>query len=262
MSLSLPYTLKRLIAQFIMPVPFVIELFVLGWLLQRFTRFRRTGTSLKVIAGCLFLAFAYGWGGTFLYRLERQYPPFDPTPEQCERLRGCDVVVLGQGMAENSDIPVRFRDTATFMQRLLEGVRVNRLIPESRLLVSMAGDASVSDKNLFLDEYAKTVGVPRERFAILDGAHDTSEEARFAMATTHTNVLIIVTSASHIPRAVRIFEKTSAHPIPAPCDYVRLSPGWNKFSFSALPLPSSSGLNYANTAAHEWMGTVYESITP
>ncbi|MEI7900044.1 MAG: ElyC/SanA/YdcF family protein [bacterium] len=262
MSLAIPYTLKRFIAQFLMPVPLVIELFVLGWVLSRFTRFKRTGTVLKVLAVCLFFAFGYGWGGAFLYRIERLYPPFDPTPEQCENLRGCDVVVLGQGMATESDLPVRCRNNATFLQRLLEGVRVSRLIPESRILVSMAGEAPLSDKTQFLNEYADVVGVPRERFIILNGARDTTEEARFAVAASRTNTLIIATSATHIPRAVKIFKKACARPIPASCDYARVAPRKWEFTLSALPLPSGHGFEDSQRAAHEWLGSVYESVKP
>lgn len=259
MSLVLPYALKRFIAQFLMPIPLVIECFILGWFLCHFTRFKRLGTAIKVLSGCLFLAFGYGWGSSYLYRTERLYPPFDPTSEQCEQLRGCDVVVLGQGMVSDSELPVRYRNGASFYQRLLEGVRVGRLIPESRILVSMAGEAPLDGKTQFLDEYALTVDFPRSRFVIINGAHDTTEEAQLALAATHTNTIIIATSAAHIPRAVTIFEKKGAHPIPAPCDYVRVSPDRTEFSLSTLPFPSSNGFDCSARAAHEWLGMVYES---
>jgi hypothetical protein len=134
MSFALPFFLKRFISQFMMPVPLVIGLFALGWVLGRFPRFKRTGNTLKVLAGCLFLIFGCGWGTSYLYRHERFFPPFDPSVAQRESLRGVDVVVLGQTFAEESDLPVRYRANASLMLRLLEGVRVAKLIPESRLL--------------------------------------------------------------------------------------------------------------------------------
>lgn len=262
MSLALPYTLKRLIAQFLMPVPVVVEVFMLGWVLARFTRFKRTGRACELLAGCMFLAFAYGWGGQLLFRLERQYPPFAPTPDECERLRGCDVLVLGQGMTSDSDLPVRYRVNATFCQRLLEGVRVSRLIPESRILISMAGEAPQKDKEQFVAEYAFEVGLPRGRFVIINGARDTAEEVRMALGVTRTNRLILATSATHMPRAVHIVAKASAYALPAPCDYTRLSVSHSEWSLSNLPFPSSHGFELSQRAAHEWLGASYEALAP
>lgn len=260
MSFVLPFTLKRFIAQFLMPLPFVVEVFILGWLLVRYTRFKRTGKGCKVLAGCLFLAFSYGFGNSYLFRIERQYPPFDPTPAQCEQLRGCDVLVLGQGMVAESDLPLRYRVNATFYQRLLEGVRISRLIPESRIIVSMAGDASAKDKAQFVADYAQTVGVPRSRFEIIGGARDTSEEVRMALNIARTNTLIVATSATHIPRALALVRSLSAHPIAAPCDYTRQSATSSEFTLSNLPLPSSHGFELSKRAAHEWMGSIYEAL--
>jgi uncharacterized SAM-binding protein YcdF (DUF218 family) len=260
MSLILPYTLKRFIAQFLMPVPLVIEVFVLGWVLGRFTRFKRTGTVCKVLAGCLFLAFSYGLGSSYIWRIERQYPPFDPTPVQCEQLRGSEVLVLGQGMVAESDLPLRYRVNATFYQRLLEGVRISRLIPESRIIVSMPGDASSLDKAQFVEDYAQTVGVPRSRFEIIGGARDTSEEVRMALNIARTNTLIVATSATHIPRALELVRSLSGHPIAAPCDYTRQSATSSEINLSNLPLPSSHGFELSKRAAHEWMGSMYEAL--
>jgi uncharacterized SAM-binding protein YcdF (DUF218 family) len=259
MSLALPYTLKRLIAQFLMPVPLVIELFVLGWALARFTRFKRTGRAAVILSACLFLAFSYGVGHKYLFRLERLYPPFAPTPKECEQMRGLDILVLGQGMVAESDLPVRGRANGTFYLRLLEGVRVCRLIPDSRLLVSMAGEVPRADKELFVHEFAATVGLPESRFVILDGARDTSEEVRMAIGATRTNTLIVATSASHIPRALAIMRKSGAAGVPAPCDYTRQSAERTELSLSNLPLPSGHGFELSQRAMHEWLGAMYEA---
>ena len=259
MSFALPFTLKRLISQFLMPVPLVIGLFALGWVLRRFTRFRRTGTAFKVLAGCLFLVFGQGWGASYLHRHERLFPPFDPEAAQLESLRGVDVVVLGQSFAEESDLPVRYRANAAMMLRLLEGVRVAKLIPDSRLLVSMAGAASEQEKSDFLKEFAVTAVFPMTRIVMLTGACDTSDEARLAMARTRTNTVVVATSAAHMPRALCIFTKKGANPIPAPCDYQ--TPSKHKtWSWTALPLPSGLGFCHAEGAVYEWLGSLYERI--
>lgn len=261
MSFTFPLGLKRFIAQFLMPVPLVVEIFILGWALARFTRFKRTGMVCKIMSGCLFLAFSFGFGSHYIFQIERKYQPFDPSIIECENLRGCNILVLGQGMPTDSDLPIRYRVNATFCQRLFEGVRVSRLIPESQILVSMAGDAPLKDKDAFIKEFAGTVGLPKERFVLLNGARDTKEEVRLAHQLVRTNRLIVVSSATHIPRALEIARKQSISAIPSPCDYTRQVATNAVYSITALPLPSSHGFELSNKAAHEWLGSIYESLT-
>ena len=176
------FGLKKFISQFLMPMPLVCECFLLGWVLTRFTKYKKTGKCFSFLALFLFLLFGYGFGRTYLYNLERRYPPFDPTPEQCEALRGAPVVVLGQGMPIQSDLPLRYQNNPVFERRLFEGVRVAKLIPESRLIISMAGEASNSVKQAFLDGYMLQVNFPTNRVFMFTTARDTSEEAKLANA--------------------------------------------------------------------------------
>ncbi|MDA3926408.1 MAG: YdcF family protein [Kiritimatiellae bacterium] len=263
-------------------------------MLYRFTRYKKTGFALKITALFLFLLFSYGFGRTYIYNLERRYPPFDPTPEQCEQLRGTPIVVLGQGMSEKSDLPVRYQNNSCFERRLFEGIRVAKLIPDSCLIVSMGGDASNSVKQVALDYYIQQFCFPTNRVTMFTMARDTSEEANLAKQLlitqwavgrgqhpsastnfstlelsnfrtnelTHcrTNALILATSASHIPRAIKIFQKQGLSPIASPCDY-RFCERESSSEWYMWPLPSGSNFNYSNAAAHEWMGNVYESIT-
>ncbi|MDD5704294.1 MAG: ElyC/SanA/YdcF family protein [Kiritimatiellae bacterium] len=249
----LPHLLKRILGQFLMPLPLVLELFLLGWMIRHWTRFKRTGSLLRLLSGVLFLAFGYGIGNNALYRLERQYPPFDPTPAQCERLRGCDIVVLGQGLAPDSDLPVRFRDNDVFRARMMEAARVARLIPDSRLLISMAGLSPSADKQVALEEYAAQYRFGPERLAMFTDARDTAEETARALSLARTNVLILVTSASHLPRALRLFAQHGSHPLPASCDYAIREPS-PPYTLSRLPLPTTR--NWLNTERyfHEMLG--------
>lgn len=264
-----PFGLKKIISQFLMPMPLVCECLLLGWILYRFTRYKKTGTFFTLLSLVLFLLFGYGFGRTYLYNLERRYPAFDPTLQQCEVLRGTPIVVLGQGMPEKSDLPVRYQNNPVFERRLLEGVRVAKLIPESRLVVSMAGDASERVKKAALDDYVQQLNFPTNRVFMFTTARDTSDEAKLAkqilaaehnsQLTTHHS-LILATSASHIPRAIKIFRKSGLEPIPSPCDYVELQPPEFKTKWPYLPLPSGRNFDLSNTAVHEWMGNSYERI--
>ena len=308
----MPFQLKKFISQFLMPMPLVCECFLLGWVLTRFTKYKKTGKCFSFLALFLFLLFGYGFGRTYLYNLERRYPAFDPTPEQCEALRGAPVVVLGQGMPIKSDLPLRYQNNPVFERRLFEGVRCAKLIPESRLIVSMAGEASDSVKQAFLNGYMLQVNFPTNRVSMFTTARDTSEEAKLANARirecanakmlecangvspqvssfkcpvsnlpTHaltnsrtnelsnfrtlelsnfrTNVLILTTSASHIPRAMKIFQKQGVIPIASPCDYTDFKePEFTWENWYQWPLPNGKNFDDSQRALYEWLGNLFE----
>jgi uncharacterized SAM-binding protein YcdF (DUF218 family) len=316
------FGVKKFLSQFLMPMPLVCECLLLGLILTRFTQYKKTGRFFTLLSLLIFLLCGYGFGRTYLYNLERRYPSFEPTPEQCEALRGTPVVVLGQGMPETSDLPLRYQNNYVFDRRLFEGVRVAKLIPESQLVISMAGEAPDTIKRLFLDEYMALVNFPTNRVFMFTTARDTSEEAACAKLLiekcanarmrecanrtsnkvstnefpnssiralpaaspipefTHSSIralpaaspipefphssiraLILATSASHIPRAMKIFQKAGMEPIAAPCDYTDVEKPANVWKTWYLPpLPNGRKIDQSERACYEWLGNLYESL--
>lgn len=278
------FEIKKMISQFLMPVPVVTVVFLVGWGLVQFSRYRRTGRALQGLALLLFVAFAYGVGTErYLYRLERRYPSVEWEDAGFERLRGAVIVVLGQGFAENSDLALRYRTGAIFQARLQEGMRLFRRIPEAQMMVSVAGEEQQAPKEAFLDEVAREHGLARDRMHLIATARDTTEEARLALDVRITNTVVIVTSASHLPRAVTIFKKAlrgrdrecRVMPadrtavdgtvsgrvitlIPAPCDYLMAGHSPFRFRIWSLPLPSVDGFDKSQRMLYEWMGNVFE----
>lgn len=252
-----------------MPIPLVLEFFIVGWLLHRYSRFKKTGTVLKVFALLLFLSFGYGIGDGYLYSIERRYPPFEPTPEQCEQLRGGVVVVLGQGLPVESDLPLRYRENYAFMLRLFEGVRVAKCIPDSHLIVSMAGKTPESTKQAFLNEFMDAMTFPTNRVSMVTTGKDTREEVALACAVISNRIsgtglawptTIVATSASHIPRSLLLFQKVGVmSPIAAPCGYIiRGREGW--LYRSRMMILDGGRLMNAESTLHEGIGLVYETI--
>lgn len=265
------FILKKFIAQFLMPLPFICTCFAVGWILHRLTRFKKTGTMLKVVSFVLFVFLGCGGGHRWLYQIERACPPFDPTPEVCGRLDGTPIVVLGQGVRKHSDLPVRCRERPLFTMRFLEGVRVARLLPKSRLYVSMGGTAPEADKQAYLASLLETVAFPTNRVTVLNAALDTGDEAALArkaieasgVAVTNEPPVIIATSAAHMRRALRIFEKRGFKPIPAPAEYLTFLPSvWTDREWYLIPFPSQENLDESHRAIYEWFGGVFERLKP
>jgi uncharacterized SAM-binding protein YcdF (DUF218 family) len=199
----------------------------------------------------------------FLYRLEQVYPPFEPTPEQCDKLSGAEIIVLGQGLEPDSTLPVRFRDNDAFRNRMFEAARVARRVPGRRLLVSMAGTAAPADKQAALAEYASLFSIEPERMVMIGDGIDTESEARLALATAQSSNVIVVTSASHLPRAMPLFNR-AAHTnafrfIAAPADFQDRTP-YPAYSWARLPLPDSDYCKHTDRLFHETWGGIFEKL--
>ena len=154
----------------------------------------------------LFLAIGFGVFNGSLERLERTYPPFPGDDAVlCEGLRGATIAVLGHGLS-TVDLPHRFRDNNCFRQRFSEGAYILHRIPESRIAVSISGNAKLEDKRAAAQELSVMYGIPTNRVDFYGNARDTVEEARETLRLAGTNRVVLVTSASHMPRAVGIFK--------------------------------------------------------
>jgi len=279
------FFVKKFISQFLMPIPLIMLLYLGGWLLFRFTAYKKMGRVLIASAAICFVLFGYGAGAErYLYRLERMYVPVELNAEGVGKYLGAAIVVLGQGLPEHSDLPLRFQTSSSFQMRLQEGARLNKMIPQSQLVVSLAGEVDVAIKQQYLDCYAKDHGLARDRMHLISEARDTSEEARLALDCVKTNNLFLVTSASHLPRAVKIFtqeinrrkmpmklagtkgcERDCGNGekrllVPVPCDYTSVATNQYSFHIWDLPLPSINGFSTAQHAWYEWLGNMYEDL--
>ncbi len=168
--------------------------------------------------------------------------------------------------------------------RLQEGARLYKELPRARLFISLAGEVDVAIKQKYLDAYAKDHGLVRERMHVISEARDTSDEARLALDRARAKILFVVTSASHLPRAIKIFTKELEHRkvpyrvvtvegvergclnsnelllVPVPCDYTAVAPSQYSFQIWALPLPSLNGFSTFQRAWYEWLGNMYEDL--
>jgi uncharacterized SAM-binding protein YcdF (DUF218 family) len=85
--------------------------------------------------------------------------------------------------------------------------------------------------------------------AVLNKGLDTAQEARAVAVQLGTAPFLLVTSAAHMPRAMRQMKRAGAQPIPAPTGQLTGRPrGWDSW------LPSSAGLGRTERALHEYLG--------
>lgn len=243
-------SMKALVSTLVMPFPIFLGLVLCGLVLLRIG-WRRAGLRV-VVGGVLLLVLASWWpvAEGLLAPLENRYPPVT----DLAALDGVTaVVVLGGGWRPKPGWPISSQLNESSAIRLFEGVRLLRALPEARLIVS--GGTRRTDRPPVAQGYAQAareLGAPAARIAILDTPVDTAQEAYAVRAALGTGQrFVLVTSASHMPRAVRHFQRVGLDPIPAPTQHLtgRLKREWLEFW-----IPSADHLRKTERAVYEYLG--------
>jgi uncharacterized SAM-binding protein YcdF (DUF218 family) len=116
-----------------------------------------------------------------------------------------------------------------------------------------------------MGEILEMLGVPEDALWFETQSLNTHENAvRSAevLKREGVNQILLVTSATHMPRAVRLFEKQGLEVIPAPTDYAVVQETWDRLWEPSIRvqllnfLPDASNLSGTTTALKEYLGII------
>lgn len=161
------------------------------------------------------------------------------------------LVVLAGGLrSTDPQSPPRERLDGATTQRVLTA---SRLWKEQRfgLLVLSGGPHQEGEA---MRDLVTTLGVPEGALVIEDQSTNTRENARFSVAILHARGVtdaVVLTSATHLRRAVKDFDRAGMKVIPAAADRVGRAP----LALDGL-LPSSIALAQSHVCLHEILGYV------
>lgn len=242
--------LKSVAATLLMPFPVFLSLVVLG---LGFFAFRRpVRGTMAVLAGCVLMVAAsiYPVAESLIASLEDRYPPL--ADSDVPDVVGA-IVVLGGDWRPDPDWPISAQLNAVSVVRLLEGVRLALARPEAVLIVSGgSGHELRLPVALGYARAAAQLGVATERIMVVDTPRDTAQEAMaVAERIDGDQAMLLVTSAWHMPRAMRHFQHVGLDPIPAPTQrqsHRSDGNGWSSW------LPDSSHLANTEVAVREYLG--------
>lgn len=243
---------KRLLESCLLPLPIVIALLGAGLLLLRFTKRQRAAQGLLSSAAALLLLTGYGiFDRALLGPLEGRYHALDAVELQAMAPAPAAVVLLGAGFRPDADLPPNARLSSTGLARLTECIRLLRLLPQARLIVSdgLGQGQSTADTAVFL-------GVPRDRITVEPRSNDTADEAALLRPLIDDAPFLLVTSAAHMRRAMGLFQKQGLHPIAAPTDFMGAG---SVFAATDL-IPSTSNIKRTDIALHEWLGLMWAGM--
>jgi len=163
------------------------------------------------------------------------------------------VVVLGAGWEPDADWPAGTRLNDSAVHRLMEGLRLLEALPDAKLVVS--GGSRRADEAPVAQGYAaaaQELGVPAARIVVMDTPTDTAQEAYAVRDFLGTEArFVLVTSASHMRRAVRHFERVGLSPIASPTHYLAGRDGPHRLRYW---VPSSDALRKTGRAVYETLG--------
>ncbi len=187
---------------------------------------------------------------------------WEPPPTQITE--PTDVAIVLGGMA-NARIQVegqiQFNDN---VERILSAIKLYREGMVRRLIIS-GGSGDLRSTGLsespLLKELAISLDVPPEAIVIETESQNTHQNAVYVKQLlaqdTIESPIILITSASHMRRALGCFSKEEVDVLPYPVDYGEEPIDWHFMNF----LPDGDELHTWNELIREWIGyMVYDVV--
>ena len=242
------YAFKNFVHLLITPLVMASILALTGVVLKAL-RMRRTAHAALILAlaiayfGCTSLV-----GDALLGPLEHRYLPLnlDATPGDTPY-----VVVLGSGYAPQDHLPVTAVLDGDGLARVVEAISLLRRLHGARLVVSGGAGPGDTPSAFGYQKLAEELGLDLPPSQVLSTPKDTAEEAHAIAALIGHAPFILVTSAFHMARAMRLMHEAGLEPIPAPTGQ---RVGVPPISGLKLLIPTSSGLRKTELALHEYGG--------
>jgi len=250
---------SKLLSYLLSPLPMTLILFLFGAIAaslggRRLARFLLvSGTVLLVVCSLPIVA------AKLVNSLENQYPPTPVNSTANSSL----IVVLGGAVA----MPLKSRletELVDSSDRVLHAFRLFQAGKAPGIYIS-AGNLTKTDHEQpeanFIARLLMEWGVPESVIVKGGFSRTTRENALETYAYLENNHLLgkavlLVTSASHMPRAVKTFEKVGIRVIPSVTD---VSTAGTPVPGVAAWLPSLEALNQVTKSWHEYLGTwVYQ----
>jgi uncharacterized SAM-binding protein YcdF (DUF218 family) len=249
------FLLKKLISPLFYPLSLCIEILLIGVVGLWISRKQKTWKAVVSLGVVLLIAFGYGALSDDLLRpLEYRYPPLKSVPED---FNAKWVVVLGGGHVSDPRLPITSQIAEASLARLVEGIRLYKSLPGSKLILSGGSGFDPVPNALIMADMAMAIGVEEEEIVLETVSKDTKDEARLVQELVGNDRFVLVTSAYHMPRSVAIFEKLGMRPLPAPTGH------WVKEGQKKGPgmfFPSAFSLYKAQRAFHEYLGLAWAKI--
>lgn len=250
--------LSKLLPLFIYPVGLTCLLLLTALLLRKHPR--PSYTLIALALAILWLS-SSRWVALPLVRsLEQQHLPPDTYPQVAT------AVILGGGTRSYTP-PRPHIEVNEAGDRLIHGAWLYQNGYARQLLVTGGGIAWRTPQGLPPEAenmlgLLRMMGVPDTAVVLETASRNTHENALYTagLLPPENGPILLVTSARHMPRSVRLYEQQGYDVIPAPTDFLVTDADWAFTGSAPLPsqlinlLPDGVYLSYTTEAIREYLG--------
>ena len=235
-----------------MPLPLGMLFILIGLYFLFRQQFTKAKFTLLFSALWLF-TFSYApVANGLLYQIESTYPTLQHAPNEVKF-----IYLLGGGHNDDETLPITSQVSNEAVVRLSEAIRLyNELDGKAKIIVSgYSGPYNQTPHAVMQNKLAKSLGIPQNDIIVSPKPQDTEEEAMNAKKIIGETPFILVTSAYHMKRSMKWFEKEGLHPYPAPT-YHQATKKDQEYTdiFSPLALIKS------RVVFHEMLGMLWQKI--
>ena len=246
--MELGFYLKKFVTFFVEPLGFVLALFAIG-LYFLFTDKKSHAKIFVSVSFAFLLLFSYEpFSNLLVKNLEERYPKYESRDDIKY------IHVLGSGHNTDESQPLSSKIGSSGIKRVLEGVIIHKRTPGSKLVFTgYEGNTNVANA-VINAKLAAALGVEEENMIVESNPKDTKEEALFLRSILLDEKFVLVTSATHMPRAIKLFESLGLSPVAAPTDFRK------KEHTGYLKAPNIGSLHNSKVAIHEYLGILWSLI--
>ena len=193
--------------------------------------------------------------GQLIKLLEQNYRP--TTPNETTR---ADTVIVLSGMVtlieKNDGIHYEFSEA---VDRIYAGINLLKIGKAQKIILTrgkLPWSAGVPEGE-FLAEFIQSQGINPNRILLSEIVQNTNDEAKaISRMLPKNSEVILVTSAFHMPRAVKVFQNQNLKVIPYAVDFRSSVKEINIIDF----LPQASAFKDSNFYFREIIGRAYYSM--
>jgi uncharacterized SAM-binding protein YcdF (DUF218 family) len=241
--------LHKILPTFVLPIMLVIIVIVIGLIKNR-------KKLIYIAIGVLYIISTPLFSNNFFKLVEgSEYR------KPISAINSANAIVVLSGMLEINEV-----GDSTYVEwgdpdRFFGGVALFKAGKAQKLIFTggkMPWDKAIKTEGEVLKEYAISNGIPSEKIFVTKDVENTAEEAVAVKELIGTSKrIILVTSAYHMYRAQRLFEKQGLKVIPYKIDYKAV--GNSKVTILDF-LPSAGNLELTETGVREISGRLFYFI--
>lgn len=246
------FLLKKFVSMFLMPLPLGMAFIMLGLFFLYRNQLTKAKLTLTFSIMWLFV-FSYSpIANILLHSIESNNPTLHTAPKDIKH-----IYVLGGGHHTDESLPITSQVVATSVVRLTEGIRLyHQLNGKAKIIVSgYHGLYDSTEHAVMQKRLAMSLGVHQKDIILHFGTRDTQEEAEAGKKLLGDKPFILVTSASHMTRALKFFTHEGLNPIPAPTNHLG-----SIQHLHYTDIFSSHALEKSRIAMHELIGLMWQKI--